>query len=174
MALEALRSELTAAQLAAKHGIHQTIVGEWKRQAMEGADGSVFRQVGGTGERQGGRSGGREAAREDRAAVGGTGFFGESFRSMRLERRRQIIEPEHPQLSVVRQCELVSISRSGFYHRPAGETALNLELMRLIDARFLAPRLRRWSARGRRAGLASRPSPPRCAPRTAGAKANTA
>jgi putative transposase len=56
---------------------------------------------------------------------------------MSLERRRQMIEPEHPQLSVVRQCELVSISRSGFYHRPAGETALNLELMRLIDAQFL-------------------------------------
>jgi len=56
---------------------------------------------------------------------------------MSLERRRQMIEPEHPQLSVVRQCELVSISRSGFYHRPAGEAALNLELMRLIDARFL-------------------------------------
>jgi putative transposase len=56
---------------------------------------------------------------------------------MSLDRRRQMIEPEHPQLSVVRQCELVSISRSGFYHRPAGETPLNLELMRLIDAQFL-------------------------------------
>ena len=56
---------------------------------------------------------------------------------MSLERRRQMIEPDHPQLSVVRQCELVSISRSGFYHRSAGETPLNLELMRLIDAQFL-------------------------------------
>jgi len=56
---------------------------------------------------------------------------------MSLERRRQMIEPEHPEVSVVRQCELVSISRSGFYHRPTGETALNLELMRLIDAQFL-------------------------------------
>ncbi|TDG02888.1 transposase, partial [Paracraurococcus ruber] len=56
---------------------------------------------------------------------------------MSLERRRQMIEPDHPQLSVVRQCELVSISRSGFYHQPAGETVLNLELMRLIDAQFL-------------------------------------
>ena len=35
VALEALRGELTAAQLAAKHGIHQTMVGEWKRQATE-------------------------------------------------------------------------------------------------------------------------------------------
>jgi putative transposase len=49
-----------------------------------------------------------------------------------------MIEPDHPGLSVVRQCELVSISRSGFYRQPAGETSLNLELMRLIDAQFLA------------------------------------
>ena len=48
-----------------------------------------------------------------------------------------MVEPEHPRLSIVRQCELVSISRSGFYHRPAGETSLNLALMRLVDAQFL-------------------------------------
>ena len=40
-AKEALRGELTTAQLAAKHGIHQTMVGDWKRQAMEGLA-SVF------------------------------------------------------------------------------------------------------------------------------------
>jgi len=56
---------------------------------------------------------------------------------MSLDRRRQMIEPGHPRLSVVRQCALVSISRSGFYRRPAAETPLNLELMRLIDAQFL-------------------------------------
>jgi putative transposase len=56
---------------------------------------------------------------------------------MSIERRRQMIEPKHPQLSIVRQCELVLISRSGFYYRPAGETPLNLVLMRLIDAQFL-------------------------------------
>ena len=36
VALEALRGELTTAQLAAKHGIRETMVGDWKRQAMEG------------------------------------------------------------------------------------------------------------------------------------------
>jgi putative transposase len=56
---------------------------------------------------------------------------------MSLDRRRQMIEPEHPQLSIVRQCALVSISRSGFYRRPVGESLLNLELMRLIDVQFL-------------------------------------
>jgi putative transposase len=48
-----------------------------------------------------------------------------------------MIEPGHSRLSILRQCELVSISRSGFYRRPAGESPLNLELMRLIDAQFL-------------------------------------
>src|SRR6187551_267376 len=56
---------------------------------------------------------------------------------MSIERRRQMIDPEHPELSIVRQCELVSISRSGFYYQPAGETPLNLALMRLIDRQFL-------------------------------------
>ncbi len=30
-----------------------------------------------------------------------------------------------------------TLSRSGFHHRQAAETPLNLELMRLIDAQFL-------------------------------------
>ena len=36
VALEALRGALTTAQVATKHGIHQSMVGEWKKQAMEG------------------------------------------------------------------------------------------------------------------------------------------
>ena len=34
VAIEALRGELTTSQLASKHGVHQTMVGEWKRQAV--------------------------------------------------------------------------------------------------------------------------------------------
>ena len=34
--MEALRGELTASQLAIKHGVHQTMIGDWNRQAMEG------------------------------------------------------------------------------------------------------------------------------------------
>ena len=36
VALEALRGELTTAKWATKHGIHQTMVSERKRQAIEG------------------------------------------------------------------------------------------------------------------------------------------
>jgi len=112
------------------------MVGEWKRQATEGLT-AVFSGKAAAQESAKTAEGGGEAARQDRPALGGTGFLGESVRSMSLDRRRQMIEPGNPLLSIVRQCELVSISRSAFYHRPAGETVLNLELMRLIDAQFL-------------------------------------
>jgi len=36
VALEAVRGELTVSQLAAKHGVHQTMISGWKRQAVEG------------------------------------------------------------------------------------------------------------------------------------------
>lgn len=40
-------------------------------------------------------------------------------------------------LSIARQCELLGLSRSGFYYEPRGESPENLALMRRIDALFL-------------------------------------
>ncbi len=48
-----------------------------------------------------------------------------------------MVEPANPDLSIGKQCKLLSISRSSFYYRPKGETALNLMLMRKIDEQFL-------------------------------------
>jgi len=49
-----------------------------------------------------------------------------------------LIEPAHPQISISRQCELLGISRSGYYYQPAQESPENLALMRLIDREFTA------------------------------------
>ena len=48
-----------------------------------------------------------------------------------------MIEPANPDLSIGKQCRLLSISRSSIYYQPKGETALNLMLMRQIDEQFL-------------------------------------
>ncbi len=48
-----------------------------------------------------------------------------------------MIDPGHPRLSIVRQCELASISRSTFYRKPPAENEATLVLMRLIDEQFL-------------------------------------
>ena len=46
--------------------------------------------------------------------------------------RRDLVEP-CPELSLQRQCELVGISRSGFYYEPVPESEENLALMRRLD-----------------------------------------
>ena len=48
-----------------------------------------------------------------------------------------MIRPDHPTLSIVRQCRLASIGRSTFYHVPRGESARNLALMGMFDRQFL-------------------------------------
>ena len=44
-----------------------------------------------------------------------------------------MIDPQYEELSLVRQCALVGISRSSFYYRPVGESEANLRLMRVMD-----------------------------------------
>ena len=51
--------------------------------------------------------------------------------------RKATITRGHPDLSLSRQCRLLSISRSSFYYAPKGESSENLALMRRIDELFL-------------------------------------
>jgi len=56
---------------------------------------------------------------------------------MSREDRKAMIQRDHPDLSLSRQCRLLTISRSSFYYAPKGESPENLALMRLIDELFL-------------------------------------
>src|SRR5215217_6859704 len=71
------------------------------------------------------------------ASLSWNGIFVESLRSLSLDRRKTMIDPGHPRLSIVRQCELASISRSSFYREPSAESEETLRLLRLIDEQFL-------------------------------------
>lgn len=51
--------------------------------------------------------------------------------------RKAMIRRDHPDLSLSRQCEVLSISRSSFYYTSKGESPENLALMRRIDEVFL-------------------------------------
>ena len=53
-----------------------------------------------------------------------------------LEQKRQLIEPLHQQISVRRQCELLGLARASLYYQPCGESAENLQLMRLLDEQY--------------------------------------
>src|ERR1035437_1170813 len=51
--------------------------------------------------------------------------------------RRTMIESENNRLSIVKQCNLLQIHRSGYYFTPATESLENLHLMRLMDEQYL-------------------------------------
>ena len=44
-----------------------------------------------------------------------------------------MIDPDYKPISVLRQCELMEISRSTYYYEPKRESTENLGLMRIID-----------------------------------------
>ena len=47
-----------------------------------------------------------------------------------------MIALDHPRISVRRQCDLLGMSRSGFYYEPAETSSENLLLMRLLDEQY--------------------------------------
>jgi putative transposase len=49
-----------------------------------------------------------------------------------------MIEKEEEQLSQVKQCELLTVSRSGLYYEPVAESAENLVVMRVLDEQYLS------------------------------------
>ena len=54
-----------------------------------------------------------------------------------LKEKRELIDRSDLSLSLADQCLLLCIHKSGLYYKPKGESALNLELMRLMDEHFL-------------------------------------
>ena len=54
-----------------------------------------------------------------------------------LSERRLMVDRKETELSIVKQCRLLGVSRSGLYSKPAGSSELNLKLMRLMDEHYL-------------------------------------
>ncbi len=54
-----------------------------------------------------------------------------------LEQKRMAIEPDNRQISIYRQCELLSLNRSSLYYTPCRDTQYNEQLMKLIDAQYI-------------------------------------
>ena len=72
-----------------------------------------------------------------------------------MPKRRQMIRKGHFNLSLVKQCSLLKIHRSGLYYQPKEESSLNLQLMREMDEHYLhhpfkgARRMHVWLSKDR-------------------------
>jgi putative transposase len=141
VALEALKELKTINEIASQYEVHPTQVKQWKKQLQEGGT-DIF------GERD-------QKAAQVQADVEANLYEQIGRLKMELEwvkkklpesrpERCALIEPEHPDLSVRRQCELLGVNRSTLYYVPATESPLNLELMQLIDKQYMRTPFYGW------------------------------
>ncbi len=135
VALAALKGDKTVNELASQHQVHPTLIHAWKKQLLAGAE-DLF-------------SKGSRAAAPDHEALQAQLYEQIGRLKMELdwvkknlpasvEAKRAVVEANHPQLSIGRQCELLGLGRSSFYYEPATESQENLRLMRLIDEQYTA------------------------------------
>jgi putative transposase len=53
-----------------------------------------------------------------------------------VDQRRQLIDVDHEEIAIYRQCELLGLPRSSLYYRARGDDGHNQVLMRLIDEEY--------------------------------------
>ncbi len=141
IALEALEGSKTISQLSSEHEIHPNMIRAWKRQLLEDGP-SVFAS---NGERRHREQESQEAELYEQ--IGRLKMELEWLKKKlpaSVHERRRMVDVANPTLSVRRQGELLGLNRSSFYYQAAPESALNLQLMRLIDEQFLRTPFYGW------------------------------
>jgi putative transposase len=135
VARAALKGDRTVNELAAHYAVHPTLIHGWKKQLLTQAE-TLF------------TNGSKTAAADTEAEK--TELF-EQIGRLKMELEwlkkksarspellRPLIEADHPELSMRRQCELLGLPRSSLYYEPAPESAENLRLMQWIDQEYTA------------------------------------
>ena len=78
---------------------------------------------------------------------------------MSRKQRQAMLDWDHSQLSLVRQCTLLNISRASLYYQPTLPRTEDLQLMALMDRQYLKTPLLRFQTDE---GLAARTGAPGC------------
>lgn len=117
--VEALREQHTLEELAKKYELHPNMISTWKKEFIA-RSAEVFSK------------GSKEDSSDQEALIQALYAqvgqltierdFLKKIAMKPLTERRAMVEPEHPQSSIVWQCELVDVCRSGLYYQPAGES----------------------------------------------------
>lgn len=123
--------------IAADHGVQPFQVRQWKKQLLEGAS-ELFTR-------------GKNTQAKDESQAKEAELFqqigklqmelewlkNKSLSSSDARELRQLVDHDHPDLTVSRQCDLLGLPRSTLYYRPVPVRDSTLLIMARIDALYL-------------------------------------
>src|SRR6266516_1409994 len=133
VALEALKGLKTVNELASTYGVHPTQIAHWKHRLQKEMP-DIFSA------RRAKREQDHEAFQAQLYQQIGQLKVELDWLKKKLDSpphaKRELIEPEHPPISIARQCDLVGLPRATSYSHAQGENAEHLALMHLLDQQY--------------------------------------
>ena len=136
VAMEAISGRKTIQEIAADHAIHPIQVSQWKKKLLDDASELLTR--------------GKKSKDQEESQAKEAELFQQIGKlPMELEwlkknlscfdahALRKLVDPDHPELSISRQCALLGLPRSTHYYRPTPVRASTLRIMARIDALYL-------------------------------------
>jgi putative transposase len=133
VALEAIKGLKTLNEIASETGVHPNQITHWKKQALAELPG-VF-----SNRRSQDQKAQEELTAELYQHIGQLKVELDWLKKnldLPVAAKRALVDPDHLDISIARQCELLGLARSSWYYQPAQETPYNEYLMTLIDQQF--------------------------------------
>jgi len=114
--IEAIKGELTIAQITSKYGVHATQINNWKKQGVELLI-QGFKSSGKSAD-----TGEQDLIRRLYEQIGQLSverdWLKKNLHCLDLKTRILLIEPSNMQLSIAEQCKLLAVNRSSYYYKP--------------------------------------------------------
>ena len=136
VAMEAISGRKTIQEIAADHAIHPIQVSQWKKQLLEGAS-ELFTRGKKSKDKEEGQAKEAELFQQIGRLQMELEWLKKSLSCSDAHELRKLVDHDHPELSVSRQCALLGLPRSTLYYRPTPVPASTLQIMARIDALYL-------------------------------------
>src|SRR3989304_7387926 len=134
VALEAIKEEKTIAELSSQYEVHRTQITNWRKRALEGLVG-IFqgKEARTVGEKE-------KVIDELYRQIGQLKVENEWLKKkldrLSVDEKKKLIESDNKELSVRRQCDLLSINRSNVYYEPVAVKDETVRFMHRVDEIF--------------------------------------
>ena len=136
VAMEAISGRKTIQEIAADHAIHPIEVSQWKKQLLDGAS-ELFTRGKKSKEKEEGQAKEAELFQQIGKLQMELEWLKKNLSCFDVHELRKLVDSEHPELSISRQCALLGLPRATHYYRPTPVRASTLRIMARIDALYL-------------------------------------